>query len=193
MGGGSPTRRVDAERNRQRIVDAARQAFAEPGAEVSMAEVARLSGVGSATLYRNFPSRRALLEALYTDDIDVVCAAAEDGGADGAGPDERLVRWLERFYGYFTGKQLVARELLRHTDESAPVFGAGRGRILAAGRPLLASAQATRQVRPDLTIEQVIDLVAAVGNIPGGEAYRRPILTAALAALTLVRVSEGKA
>jgi len=80
-----PARRVDAERNRERILTAARAAFADPGADVSMAEVSRRAGVGSATLYRNFANRRELLEALYVDEIDAVCRAAEAVEADTPG------------------------------------------------------------------------------------------------------------
>ena len=69
-------RRVDAARNRERILTAARDAFADPDTDVSMAEIARRAGVGSATLYRNFANRRQLLEALYVDEIDAVCEAA---------------------------------------------------------------------------------------------------------------------
>src|ERR1700744_6511377 len=89
-------RRVDAERNRERILAAARSAFADPDADLSMAEISRRAGVGSATLYRNFASRRDLLEALYIDEIDAVCEAAttiEEGS-----PDGNLVAWVQRFY-----------------------------------------------------------------------------------------------
>jgi AcrR family transcriptional regulator len=69
----SPPRRADAERNRDKILAAARAAFAEPDAQPSMAEISRRAGVGMATLYRNFPGRRELLEALYTDEVDAIC------------------------------------------------------------------------------------------------------------------------
>src|SRR5271163_2967110 len=78
----SPVRRADAERNRGKILEAARAAFADPEAEISMAEVSRLAGVGMATLYRNFPGRRELLEALYIDEVDAVCEAASALEAD---------------------------------------------------------------------------------------------------------------
>ena len=68
-----PTRRADAERNRDKILAAARTAFADPEAEISMAEISRRAGVGMATLYRNFPGRRELLEALYADEVNAIC------------------------------------------------------------------------------------------------------------------------
>src|ERR1700742_5100544 len=88
-------RRADAERNRDKILAAARTAFADPDAQVSMAEIARRAGVGMATLYRNFPGRQELLEALYADEVDALCEAAGAGGAATAG--ERLIAWLRRF------------------------------------------------------------------------------------------------
>jgi AcrR family transcriptional regulator len=174
-------RRVDAERNRERILTAARDAFANPDADVSMAEIARRAGVGSATLYRNFANRRQLLEALYVDEIDAVCEAAATirGDTPGAG----LTAWLRRFYTYFTSKRLVAAELLKHSDADDAVFGTGYERVLEAGRPLLLAAQASGETRSALTLEQILDMVAAIAKIPGDTSYREPILQAALDSL----------
>ncbi len=174
-------RRVDAARNRARIVDAARAAFADPDADVSMAEISRRAGVGSATLYRNFANRRELLDALYVDEIDAVCQAAATISGDS--PHAILVAWLRRFYAYFESKRFVAAALLEHTDEDAPVFGAGLARVLNASRPLLRAAQDAGEVRTDLTLEQILDMVAAIAKIPGDAGYREPILRAALDAL----------
>jgi AcrR family transcriptional regulator len=121
----APARRADAERNRDKILAAARTAFADPEAEVSMAEVSRRAGVGMATLYRNFPGRQELLEALYTDEVDAVCkAAAITGGhsIDGETPGAALVAWLHRFFAFTTSKRHIAAELLKQTDYSNPLF-----------------------------------------------------------------------
>ena len=174
-------RRVDAERNRERILTAAREAFADPDADVSMAEIARRAGVGSATLYRNFANRRQLLEALYVDEIDAVCEAAATIGGDS--PGASFTAWLLRFYAYFTSKRLVAAELLKHADAEDPVFGAGYTRVLDAGRPLWLAAQESGEIRTNLTLEQILDMVAAIAKIPGDTTYRQPILQAALESL----------
>jgi AcrR family transcriptional regulator len=174
-------RRVDAERNREKILGAARAAFADPDADVSMAEISRRAGVGSATVYRNFANRRELLEALYVDEIDTVCEAAATITRDT--PEEILVAWLRRFYTYFTSKRFVAAALLEHADRDDPVFGAGYTRVLNAGRPLLRAAQRSGETRTDLTLEQILDMVAAIAKIPGDTRYREPILRAALDAL----------
>jgi AcrR family transcriptional regulator len=175
-----PSRRVDAARNRQRILDAARTAFAATGAETSMAEIARRSGVGAATLYRNFATRRELLEALLVDEVDEVCAAAAT--VEGDSPGERLTTWLRRFFQYVTAKRPVVIELVEQTDRTNPVFDT-RGRMLAAGRPLLSAAQDAHQIASDLDLDQILDLVVAIAKIPGSPQYRQPILDAALAGL----------
>src|SRR5580700_7149552 len=136
-----PARRADAERNREKILAAARDAFADPGAEISMAEISRRAGVGMATLYRNFPGRRELLEALYTDEVDAVCEAAE--AIDGKTPGAALLAWLQSLSAFFTSKHEVGTELLKHSDDSNSFFSEGRSRVMAAGQPLLAAAQET--------------------------------------------------
>jgi AcrR family transcriptional regulator len=167
----APARRADAERNRGKILEAARSAFADPGADVSMAEIARRAGVGMATLYRNFPGRRELLEALYTDEVNAICEAASSGD---------LLGWLHRFFAFVTSKHHIAAELLEHTDRSNPVFGGGRGRVIAAGRPLLTAAQRAGEVRDDVTLEQLLDMIIAIATINGDPGYLEPILTTAL-------------
>jgi AcrR family transcriptional regulator len=177
----APTRRADAERNRDKILAAARSAFTEPDADVSMAEISRRAGVGMATLYRNFPGRRELLEALYTDEVNAICQAADP--LDGATPGAALAAWLHRFFAFSTSKRHIASELLEHTDSSNPMFDDNRTRVLAAGRPLLAAAQHTHEVRADLTLAQILDMVIAIARISGDASYVTPILRSALAGL----------
>lgn len=179
----APARRADAERNREKILAAARDAFGGPsgagpaGADVSMAEISRRAGVGMATLYRNFPGRRELLEALYVDEVDAVCDAA---AAPSASPGAALMAWLPELFAFFTNKHDIASELLERTDSTNPVFDGSRARVIAAGTPLLAAAQAAGEVRADLGIEQVLGMVGALAKIQGEASYREPILQAAL-------------
>ena len=174
----SPTKRADAERNRAKILAAARAAFADPEAEVSMAEISRRAGVGMATLYRNFPSRQELLEALYTDEVNAICEAAET--VDGETPGAVLMAWLQRFFAFATSKHHVASELLVHVDSSNPLFNESRTRVLTAGRPLLVAAQQAHEVRHDLTLEQVLDMIVAIASIHGESDYLEPMLRTTL-------------
>jgi AcrR family transcriptional regulator len=174
----SPSRRADAARNREKILAAAREAFADPEVEVSMAEVARRAGVGMATLYRNFPGRRELLEALYVEVVDGILAAAEAGEGEPAG--ERLTAWLLQFLDFSTAKRQLVAELLSVDEDSRAVFNQNRARVLAAGEPLLAAAQASGEVRAELSLAQVLELVIAVGKIRGEKEFVEPILAATL-------------
>jgi AcrR family transcriptional regulator len=174
----SRSRRADAERNRERILAAARTAFAEPDADVSMAEISRRAGVGMATLYRNFPGRRELLEALYAKEVDAVCAAADTVAGDT--PGEKFTAWLRRFSAFSSSKRHIAAELLTHVDSSNPVFNENRARVLESGRPLLVAAQRTREVRDDLTLEQILDMIIAIAKIHGDPGYLQPILQTTL-------------
>jgi AcrR family transcriptional regulator len=172
------TRRADAQRNRAKILAAARSAFADPDAEVSMAEISRRAGVGMATLYRNFPGRRELLEALFIDEVNAVCAAAENVSGDT--PAARFAAWLHRFYAFFNSKHHLSSELLRDSGDSGPFLDRNRDRVLAAARPLLADAQRAGEVRNDLILEQILDMIIAVASISGDREYSAPILRAAI-------------
>ena len=143
-----------------------------------MAEISRRARVGMATLYRNFPGRRELLEALYAQRIDALCRAAEM--ADGETPGAVLVAWLHHFFAFVTSKRAIAAELLERSDGSNPLLGEGRARVLAAGRPLLEGAQRAQEVRVDLTLAQITDMVVAIAQIHGDSSYLEPILQAAL-------------
>jgi AcrR family transcriptional regulator len=172
-----PTRRAAAARNRERILAAARSAFAEQDAEISMAEISRRAGVGMATLYRNFPGRPELLEALCVDDVDAICEAAQI--TDGETPGARLEPWLRRFFVFFNKNHHVA-ELLKQTDDAAAFLSATRARVLAAGRPLLLAAQQTHEIREDLTLEQILQMIIAIATIHRDPGFVEPILQTAL-------------
>lgn len=166
-----------AKRNRDTILMTARAAFAESGAQVSMAEVARRAGVGMATLYRNFPGRRELLEALFMDEVDAMCAASEV--VEGDTPGAKLVAWLRRFAEFIAGKREIGAELLKQTNRDDPVFTDSRTRVLAAGSDLLAAAKASGEVSDEFTLEQLLDMVLALSAIRGDAGYVEPILRAA--------------
>jgi AcrR family transcriptional regulator len=179
----SPARRADAERNRAKILAAARSAFSDPQAEVSMAEISRRAGVGMATLYRNFPGRRELLEALYIDEVNVICDAAK--AVTAATPGATFLLWLRRFFQFIVSKHPVGTELLKDSGGSAPIMGESRRRVIAAGRPLLRAAQRAQEVRADLTLEQILDMIVAIASIHGETNYLEPILNAVLNGLRL--------
>lgn len=174
----SRARRADAERNREKILAVARAAFTEGNAEISMAEISRRAGIGMATLYRNFPGRRELLEALYSDEVNALCDAAST--IDAETPGAVFLAWLRRFVAFFTSKRQVGAELLKDSDGSVPMMSESRARVAAAGRPLLLAAQRSHEIREDLTLEQVLDMIVAIASIHGEPDYLEPILQTTL-------------
>jgi AcrR family transcriptional regulator len=176
-----PTRpkRADARRNYEKVLGAAREAFAEGGESTALEEIARRAGVGIGTLYRHFPNRQALLEALYVDEVEDVCRSAAE--IDGADPWEALSTWFDRFIGYIATKQALANELLNYLDNDAPLFMASRTALFNAGEPLLRRAQEAGVVRPDVGIAEVIQMVIGIAKIPTGDpAQKHQILRIAL-------------
>jgi AcrR family transcriptional regulator len=169
-----PIRRAAAARNRDKILAAARAAFADPAADISMAEIARRAGVGMATLYRNFPGRQELLEALYADEVDALCAAA--GFTDGRAPGAALTTWLRRVFAFIPSKRLIVAELLEHAEDDRPASHGHRAQALAAGRPLLTAAQHAHEIRDDLTLEQIFDMIIAIAKIHGDSNYLEPMI-----------------
>lgn len=182
-----PSARSDAQRNRERVLAAARTVFAEPSGPnppaggsqdaQSMAEIARRAGVGRATVYRNFATRRDLLEALFADDIETIVAAAVPSPT---APGDALVDWLFRFAEFENSKHVVVTELLAYTDLDDPRLGGGRQRVLTAGRRLLVEAQAVGDIRSDVTLEQTLDLVLAVVGLDRPPADLHVLLGVAL-------------
>ena len=172
------SKRADAERNRSRILEVGRCAFAEPGPEVSMAEISRRAGVGMATLYRNFPGRRELLEALYAEEVDAICEAA--GSVPGETPGARLDVWLEDLFTFANSRRHVAADLLEECGQGESFGGENRDRVLAAGRPLFEAALSSGEVREGLRFAQVLDIFVAIATIQGDCAHVVPILRTTL-------------
>jgi AcrR family transcriptional regulator len=157
-------KRADAQRNYEKVLAAAREAFAEGGESTALEEIARRAGVGIGTLYRHFPSRQALLEALYVGEVeDIARSAAELGDSD---PWEALTSWFVRFIGYIATKRALADELVNYLDPDAPLFQVCRTSLYEAGEPLLRRAQEASVARPDVTISEVIQMVAGIAKIP---------------------------
>jgi AcrR family transcriptional regulator len=164
-------KRADARRNCEKVLAAAREAFAEGGESTALEEIARRAGVGIGTLYRHFPRRRDLVEALYIDEVDEVCRSAAQ--LEGGEPWHALSLWFDRFNGYIATKQALAHELLKDLDPDAPLLRDCRAQLFAAGEPLLRRAQDAGVVRPDITIDQVIQMVVAIAKTPVGDPAQR--------------------
>ncbi len=171
--------RADARRNYEKLLAAGRQAFTEDDRSASLEDVARRAGVGIGTLYRHFPRRQDLLEAIYVEEVDALCRSAVD--LAGEPPWEALVAWLHRFVAYLATKQALADELLTYTDRDADVFKTCRSSMYAGGEPLLLRAQEAQVVRSDTNIAEVIQLVGGIAKIQTvDQAQRNRLLDMAL-------------
>ncbi|MFI9428384.1 TetR/AcrR family transcriptional regulator [Streptomyces achromogenes] len=148
--------RKDAARNFDALLDAAREAFAEHGADASLEDIARRAGVGIGTLYRNFPTRRDLFETVYADEVAALCGAALEL-ADRE-PWEALTAWLGRFAGYMVTKRAVREALNGESD----IFQTCRESMYAAGGPLLERAQRVGAARTDMDFGDLLRLVAGI-------------------------------
>jgi AcrR family transcriptional regulator len=157
-------KRADARRNYEKVLTAAREAFAEGGESTALEEIARRAGVGIGTLYRHFPNRQALLEALYLNEVEEVCRSA--AGAEGADAWEALSSWFGDLIGYLGTKRALSHELLDYLDQDAPLFQQCRRSLYAAGAPLLKRAQDAGAVRPDVDFPQVMHMVMGIAKMP---------------------------
>ena len=160
-------KRADARRNYEKVLAAAREAFAEGGESTALEEIARRAGVGIGTLYRHFPNRQALLEALYVNEVEEVCRSAAE--LEGSDPWEALNTWFERLLGYLATKQALAQELLNYFDRDATLFQVCRTSLYDAGDPLLRRAQEAGVVRQDVEFPEVMQMVMGIAKIPASD------------------------
>jgi AcrR family transcriptional regulator len=160
-------KRADAARNYDRLLAAALEAFTSQGEDASLEGIARRAGVGIGTLYRNFPTRQALLETVYVDEVEGICRAVEE--FDGQPPWEALTGWLRRFADYATTKKALAGELMAYMDAGSDVFRQCRGAITAAGEPLLEAAQRSGDVRSDVAFMDVVRMVGGIATMANAE------------------------
>ncbi len=159
--------RADARRNYEKLLQAARDAFAEDGSGASLEDVARRAGVGIGTLDRHFPTRQDLLEAAYVDEVRAMQQWADD--LAGEPPWDALVDWLRRYVRYAVTKRALGEELILYIDHDADVFATSRAAIIAAGEPLLRRAQEAGVVRADTDFPQVGRLVGGIAAIRGAD------------------------
>jgi AcrR family transcriptional regulator len=152
--------RADAQRNRATLIAAAREVFTERGSDASLEEIARRAEVGVGTLYRHFPARQDLIEAVYVEEVEALCRSAEDE-VDGSSWDA-LVRWFNRFVDYVATKKALVEEMMATIGQDAQVFRTCHDAIFAAGQPLLDRAKHDGVVRPDVEFTDVIRMVGGI-------------------------------
>jgi AcrR family transcriptional regulator len=153
--------RADAARNRELLIDAAAAAFAARGAEVPLEDIAHGAGVGIGTLYRHFPTREALVEAVYRHEVGVLCERADELLAT-LPPDQALEEWMQLFVQHVATKRGMLSVLKPMMSANSSLSADTRGRAVDAASRLLAAGVAAGTVRADI---EGADLVRAVGGI----------------------------
>ncbi len=153
--------RADAQRNYDRLVTAARQVFAQEGGGASMESIAKEAGVGIGTLYRHFPKRIDVVEAVYREDVDELTTVAESVTAT-MEPWPALVAWLEAFVRYAMGKKRFLNELHEAFEKNPDLRSASRERIVSALDLVLTPAQEAGLVRADIDAEDLMQLLGSM-------------------------------
>lgn len=156
--------RADAQRNRSRILEAAKELFTQSGADASLDMLAKRAGVGPGTLYRHFPTRDALLEAVYRSEVERL-AAAERQFAATMPPTEALRAWMLLFVDYIATKHIIAPALNALVGGEAKVFACTAGRIVDAMNGLVRRAIASGDIRPDMDPLDLLRALVGVSNV----------------------------
>ena len=161
--GQAPARRprADAERNRIRLLDAARAAFASGRDAVTLEQVARDAEVGIGTLYRHFPTREALVEALYRKELADLCAGADDL-LRAHSPERALRLWMDRFADYVAAKREMADALRAVFASGAVTVSQARGELTVAVKAILDAGAADGSLRGDVRPEDVVAMVVGI-------------------------------
>jgi AcrR family transcriptional regulator len=156
--------RADAQRNRGRILEVAKEAFARYGANASLDDIAKQVGVGPGTLYRHFPTREELLMAVYRSEMEKL-AAAERTFADSLPPVEALRAWLLLFVDAVAAKQLIAPALNTLIGDPKKVFEASYAQMHEALRALVKRAIKSGDIRKDLDPIDLLRALVGVANV----------------------------
>jgi AcrR family transcriptional regulator len=153
--------RKDAQRNRDLLLDAAAKLFAEHGVDYPLEDVARDAGVGIGTLYRHFPTRNALVEAVYRREVAGLCGSV-DGLLATLEPVDALEAWMHNFVLYVATKRGLSATLREMMDAEPELFTETRANIRSAAARVLDAAVESGSIRPVLDAD---DLVRAMGSI----------------------------
>jgi len=156
--------RADAERNRERILEVAKEAFTRFGADASLDDIAKQAGVGPGTLYRHFPAREELLQAVYRSELEKL-AAAEQKFAQTMPPIEALQVWLLLFVDGIATKQLIAPAVNTLVGNPKKVFEASYAQVHEAIRALVKRAIRSGDIRKDLDPLDLLRALVGVANV----------------------------
>jgi AcrR family transcriptional regulator len=164
--------RTDAQRNRERILEIAKESFRRSGANASLDDIAKDAGVGPGTLYRHFPTRDALIEAVYRTEVEKL-AAAERKFAEAMLPIEALRAWMLLFVDYIGTKQIIAPALNTLVGGPSKLYEGSRGQIQGAIESLVKRAIKSRDIRKDLEPFDLLRALIGVSHVASGPDWQQ--------------------
>jgi AcrR family transcriptional regulator len=156
--------RTDAQRNRERILEVAKLAFTRSGANASLDEIAKEAEVGAGTLYRHFPTRDALIEAVYRTEVEKL-AAAERKFTENMDPVEALRAWMLLFVDYIAAKQIIAPLLNTFVGGPSKLYEGSRAHVEGAINALVKRAIKSGDIRRDLEPFDLLRALVGVANV----------------------------
>jgi AcrR family transcriptional regulator len=156
--------RADAQRNRERILEVAKEAFTRSGGNINMDELARDAGVGPGTLYRHFPTKEALIEAVYRSEVAKM-AAAQVKFSETMPPIEALRAWMLLFVDYIAAKQIIAPALNTLVGGASKMYEASGQQVKGAIHALVESAIESGDIRADLEPFDLLRALVGVSNV----------------------------
>jgi AcrR family transcriptional regulator len=163
--------RADARRNYERLLEAAIQAFASEGADVPLEAIAKAAGVGIGTLYRHFPTRDALVEATYRQQLAWLCDAVP-GLLRSLPPDQATRAWMDLFMDYVTTKRYLAGAMRAVVASNGALYVQSRTRLIAALAALLDAGATAGTLRSDAEPDDVLVALSGV-SLAAGEPKQR--------------------
>lgn len=164
--------RTDAQRNRERILEVAKEAFTRSGAGASLDDIAKQAGVGPGTLYRHFPTRDALIEAVYRSEVEKL-AAAEGKFAETMPPTEALRAWMLLFVDHIAAKQIIAPALNSMVGGPSKLFEGSRSLIQRAIDALVKRAIKSGDIRQDLEPFDLLRALIGVSHVASGPGWQQ--------------------
>ncbi|UWZ84109.1 TetR/AcrR family transcriptional regulator [Occallatibacter riparius] len=164
--------RTDAARNRERLLEAAKEAFTIAGAEASLEDIARRAEVGAGTLYRHFPTRDALIEAVYHSEVEKLAAAAQNYVEEMA-PVEALRAWMLLFVDYIAAKHIIAPALNSVGGGASRLYEGSRGQVLGAIDGLLKRAVKRGEIRREVEAQDLIGALVGLAHFAPGAEWKR--------------------
>lgn len=164
--------RVDAQRNREHILEVAKEAFTRFGANASLDDIARQAGVGAGTLYRHFATRDVLIEAVYRSEVEKL-AAAERKFAETMPPVDALRSWMLLFVDYIAAKQIIAPALNSVVGGASRLYASSHGLIRGAIDALVKRAIQNGDIRRDLDPFDLLRALIGVSHIASGPDWQQ--------------------